>query len=330
MTRLGISVGWSARESLDRMVGLVGRAESLGVDACWVIDSQVAMRDPFVLLAVLARGTRRIAVGPGVTNLVTRHETVVATTLATLAEIAPGRVLAGVGVGDSAVYGIGLHPQRLAEFEVGLKRLRSLLRGDKVTMADRSVGIAAANTPPPPLFVAASQPKMLALAGQVADGVIVMGPANVDVYRSQIEQIRRSASAAGRNPDDVVVDLWVTMAVGDDGVDSVRSWASAQARWLDRWKRLPASLTPFRGDLARAAADYDFAAHLAVGADHAYAVSDELAAQLAVAGPLDHCRQRLAEVIALGPDRVTVPLLSGGRERRLDDLMSVWEGVADR
>jgi 5,10-methylenetetrahydromethanopterin reductase len=252
---------------------------------------------------------------------------VVAASLATLGIIAPGRILAGVGVGDSAVYGIGLQPQRLAEFEVGLERLKALLRGDEVTMGDRTVGIAAANVPPAPLFVAASQPKMLALAGKIADGAIVMGPANLDVFRSQIDQIRRSATAARRDPRDVVVDLWVTMAVGNDGVDAVRSWASAQARWLDRWERLPPSLRRFRGELTRAAAEYDFGEHLSVGAGHAFAVSDELVAELAIAGPLDHCRDRLAEIVALGPDRVTVSLLSGGRERRLTDLMSVWEGV---
>ena len=125
VTELGISLGWSSREDIDRVVALVREAERVGVDACWVIDSQVAMRDAFVLLTILARETERIRVGPGVTNLLTRHETVVATALATLGTLAPGRVMAGVGAGDSAVFPIGLKPHRLSELRVAVQRLRA-------------------------------------------------------------------------------------------------------------------------------------------------------------------------------------------------------------
>ncbi len=53
-----------------------------------------------------------------------------------------------------------------------------------------------------------------------------------------------------------------------------------------------------------------------------------LAAELAIAGPEEHCRKRLGELVALGADRITVSLMSGGREQRLDDLVSVWDGIA--
>jgi hypothetical protein len=75
----------------------------------------------------------------------------------------------------------------------------------------------------------------------------------------------------------------------------------------------------------RAAADsYDFSRHLSVSADHAKVVSDELTVALAVAGDIEQCAGRLKEVAAVGADRITVSLLSGGRERRLDELMRVW------
>jgi len=327
VTELGISVGWSPREEIDRVVSLIQVAEVRGVDACWVIDSQLAMRDAFTLLAVLARETTRIQLGPGVTNMLTRHETVLAAALATLEHLAPGRILAGIGAGDSAVFPIGLQPQRISDLRTGSRRLRALISGSKVKLGQSQIRVAAGGTPAPPLYIAASQPRMLALAGEVADGVIVMGPANPDSFRIQMETVRNAAEAAGRDRESVRIDLWVTMAVGDSGVDSVRSWASAQARWLSGWESLPASLARFESEFARAAAQYDFADHLSVTAGHAVGISDELALELAVAGPVAKCQERLSEIIETGPDRVTVSLMSGGRERRLDDLLSVWKGV---
>lgn len=328
MTELGISIGWSAKEDIDRIVSLVQEAESGGVDVCWVIDSQVAMRDGYTLLAVLARETDRIGLGPGVTNLLTRHVTVVATTLASLEHLAPGRILAGIGAGDSAVFPIGMQPQGISELRAGAARLKGLLSGAEVDLEQTRVRLAAGASPAPPIYLAASQPKMLSLAGEVADGVIVMGPANPDAIRSQIDQVRQAAAQAGRGPGEVAIDLWVTLAVGDSSVDAVRSWASAQARWLDRWESLPPSLARFKPEFERAAAGYDFADHLSVSAGHAVGISDELALELAVAGTVEHCRERLSEIAAVGADRVTVSLMSGGRERRLEDLLSVWEGVA--
>ena len=140
--------------------------------------------------------------------------------------------------------------------------------------------------PPPPIFLAASQPRMLALAGAIADGVIVMGPSHPDVYRAQREIVRDAAEAAGRDPDKVFIDLWVTMAVGVDAVDAVRSWASAQARWLQRWETLPPAFLPFEDEIRRSAEAYDFSDHLSVSASHAVTVSDAFALELAVAGSL--------------------------------------------
>jgi hypothetical protein len=79
--------------------------------------------------------------------------------------------------------------------------------------------------------------------------------------------------------------------------------------------------------MQRAAETYDFERHLSVSAEHATVVSNELAAALAVAGDVEECASRIKQIIDVGADRVTVSLLSGGRERRLQDLLAVWEGA---
>lgn len=330
MTGLGISLGWSHRESADRVLDLVGEAESSGVEACWVIDSQIAMRDGFALLALLSRSTERMFVGPGVTNLLTRHPTVVANSLITLQELSGGRALAGIGAGDSAVYPIGLTPQRVADLGEGLTSLRSLMSGEAITHRGDEIRLVGAVDPAPPVFLAASQPRMLRLAGAVADGVIIMGPSHPEIVRLQLSQVDRGARDAGRDPAAVFRDVWVTMAVDGEerGVDAIRSWASAQARWLTKWQHLPDDLTAFTHEMQMAAEAYDFGNHLSTSANHAAVVSDEFAEVLAVAGSLDACAARISAIAAVGADRITISLLSGGRERRLHDLLGVWARAA--
>ncbi len=329
MSQIGVSLGLSPREPIGRLVGLAREAEDAGIGHMWVVDSQMAMKDATVALAILARETERLQIGPGVTNLITRHETVVANSMATLADIAPGRVLVGVGAGDSAVFPIGRKPMSIDESRKGLDRLRALLRGDAVPGPAGDLHLSF--TPPevPPVFFAASQPRMLRLAGEVADGVIIMGPSDPDTVRMQLSQVDAGAREAGRDPAEVIRDLWVTLSVGDgaEPVNDVKSWASAQARWLTTWKQVPESLEHFRHEMDEAARTYDFGDHLSLAAGHASTISDEFARVLAVAGPAEECVERLGGLLDAGPDRLTVTLLSGGRERRLSQIAEVWKGL---
>lgn len=330
MTQLGISLGLSPRESLDRLVGLVARAEELGVDACWVIDSQMAMKDAYVVLSVLARETAAIQLGPGVTQTVTRHETVVANAMSTLASMAPGRINLGWGVGDSSVLPLGRKPMKIAEAEQALPRLRALLRGEAVEGPVGDYRLSFAAEPSPPIYVSATQPRMLALAGAHADGVIIMGPSHPDMVRMQIEQIDDAAIQAGRDPKTVLKDLWVTMSVGDGDkpLEDVKSWGSAQARLLARATTLPESMQRYRDEMVHAAETYEFGQHLSLSAGHASSISDEFAKVLAVAGTYHECFVRLRELRGLGLDRITITLLSGGREQRLETIGRLWRDLA--
>lgn len=323
---LGISVGLSPREDVDRLVRILRQAEDEGVSTAWVIDSQLAMKDAYLVLAVLARETSSICLGPGVTNLVTRHMTVVANAMATLASFAPNRAVIGLGAGDSAVFPIGAKPSTVKNCRHGIEQLKALLRGDAVFGPSGEIRLSFAPPTDPPIYLAASQPRMLEQAACVADGVIVMGPADVDIVRMQFEHVDRGLRAARRSPDAFVRDLWVTMAVGelDAATADVRSWASAQARWLTTWRHVPSMLGEFRDEMETARRNYKFGAHLARTAAHAGDISDHLARALAIAGPPADCVRRLRSLAELRPDRITVTLLSGGREQRLREVADVF------
>lgn len=325
MTEIGLSLGVSPREELRRFLTLADQAESAGVDVVWVIDSQLAMKDAYVAMSIGLWETERLAFGTGVTNLQTRHLSVIANAFATMASLAPGRVVLGLGAGDSAVFPLGRRPSRVAELEAGIVALRRLLRGEVVDWEGAQLELSFTPEHPPPVYISASQPRMLELAGRVADGVIIMGAADRELISGQLAHVARGAAGAGRDPAEVATDVWVTVSVDDhrrSAVDDVRSWASAKARWMAGWKDLPSSLEAYRLEMEAAARAYDFRSHLSVKAHHAQEVSDDLATALAVAGDPEECARRLRDIAALEPHRLTVTLLSGGRERRLQTLMT--------
>ncbi|HUP34343.1 MAG TPA: LLM class flavin-dependent oxidoreductase [Candidatus Limnocylindria bacterium] len=188
--------------SVDAFAADVRRAEQLGWDAALQPDSQLRRRDTYVLLSAAARATERITLGPLLANPVNRHPTVTASSIATIDELAPGRVLLGWGVGDTAVRLAGLRPARVAELEAGTRLMRALLAGEAV-----EVGAARpARLPhhrPVPVWIAAGGPRTLRMAGGVADGVFIRvgtHPANI---ATAVHAIRVGAAEAGRDPASV-------------------------------------------------------------------------------------------------------------------------------
>ena len=188
--------------SVDLFAADVRRAETLGWDAALQPDSQLRRRDTYVLLAAAARVTERVVLGPLLANPVNRHPTVTASSIATIDELAPGRVLLGWGVGDTAVRLAGLKPARVAELEASTRLMRALLDGQGV-----EVGAAQpARLPhsrPVPIWIAAGGPRTLRMAGGIADGVFIrVGTHAANIARS-VELIRAGAAAAGRDPASV-------------------------------------------------------------------------------------------------------------------------------
>jgi 5,10-methylenetetrahydromethanopterin reductase len=104
----------------------VKRAELLGWDAAFQPDSQLRRRDTYVLLAAAAQATERIALAPFIANPVTRQPSVTASSIATVDELAPGRVILALGIGDTAVRLSGLRPARVAELESATLTIKAL------------------------------------------------------------------------------------------------------------------------------------------------------------------------------------------------------------
>lgn len=322
MPQFGLSFGISAREPLLRIGDVARTAEDNGFNAAWVIDSQVAMKDVHVALTVAAMATKKLQLGTGVTNPLTRHITVTANAIAGVDEVSGGRALLGLGSGDSAVFPLGWKPSPIDDMRVFLKETRQLLHGEEITLQDRKIKLAGV-TRPVPIFVAASQPRMLSLAGEQADGVILLGAADVALTQWQLERIHQGARDAGRDPSKIFIDLWLGISMSKDrsqALEDVKAFATSQARWFSRWKELPPPLKPFADEFARAFSAYKFSDHLSRHAEHAHSVSDEFADYVALAGPAESCLARINELQSIKVDRITFTLLSGQRLERIKQL----------
>ena len=177
----------------------ISRAENVGWDAAFLPDSQLRRRDTYVLLYVAALATEKIVIGPLLTNPVTRHTSVTASSIATIAELAPNRTILGSGIGDTAVRLAGLKPATVRELESSVHLMRSLLAGEAVDVGS----VRPARLPFPqdvPVWVAAGGPKTLEMAGSCADGVFIRVGTSVENIRIAVEKIRNGATKVGHDP----------------------------------------------------------------------------------------------------------------------------------
>jgi 5,10-methylenetetrahydromethanopterin reductase len=189
-------------------------------------------------------------------------------------------------------------------------------------VGEREVRLATARRQIP-IYLAAAQPGMLRLAGETADGVILMGAAEPEFCEWQLGFIREGLEKSGRERSALTIDLQVTMSVEDDpdrALADVRAWATSQAATFVDWKQMPPSYERFRPEFEKASRSYHLVEHLSLHAEHKESVSDEFTRMVAIAGDEPHCLARLRELGELDVDRITFALLSGGRERRLEDM----------
>ncbi|MGW3646019.1 LLM class flavin-dependent oxidoreductase [Streptomyces sp. NPDC000878] len=200
----------------DRVLETVRRAEESGFADVWFPDSQLLWRDVFTTLTAAALGTERIGLGTAVTNLATRHPAVVASAARSVAELAPGRFTLGLGVGNSSVGPVGLRQTTSAAMREGLRMLRALLDGEEWDFEGRARSRLRDPRPEVPLHLAASGPKNLRLAGEIADGVILLSGISPRTLASATARVREGAEAAGRDADALPLTVSAFCAVTDD------------------------------------------------------------------------------------------------------------------
>src|SRR5262245_46672917 len=163
------------------LMTLLRSIEAAGFDGAGILDSQMLCRDTFVILGQAATHTSRMALFPAVTNPLTRHASVLAGAIQTVEELAPGRVKFVIGTGYTSASTIGRTPATLAEMRACITTVKALLAGETVDWGRSRGRLGFAQGRTVPVLMAASGPKAIELAGEIADGVLVLVGFNQDI-----------------------------------------------------------------------------------------------------------------------------------------------------
>ncbi|MGH7311764.1 MAG: LLM class flavin-dependent oxidoreductase [Candidatus Rokuibacteriota bacterium] len=297
---------------LPRLMSLIQDIEAAGFDGVGILDSQLLSRDTFVTLGQAAVHTSRLTLFPAVTNPFTRHASVLAGAIQTVEELAPGRVKLVVGTGYTSASTIGRRPATLGEMRACFRTVRTLLAGETVDFDGTPGRLGYASGRGIPLLMAASGPKAIEVAGEIADGVILLVGFNRGIVDTALEHLQRGARRAGRRLEDLEI-IWAVRTATATTTEEARRLARPTAvhwgilRWGGYWLepaalRLPKLEVPdavrkIYPDLSHA---HDWEAAIAATSFVPDEVVGQLCDALGLIGRPADCAERIIEMTKLG------------------------------
>jgi 5,10-methylenetetrahydromethanopterin reductase len=297
-------VGILASQPLPVLVRQVQLAESLGFDTAWIADTHLVCRELWVTLAACAAGTSRIRLGPGIAVPHTRHISVTASAIATLHEMAEGRVVIGVGTGGSAAETMGLSVgkvARIATLESMAVSLRRLLGRESIRLENGADARLAwlERSPAIPLYLAGSGPRMLDAAGRLGDGAIMYSGVAPWLVEAALGCVKAGARTAGRDPDDLDVAIWAPTSIAPDRAlarDHVRGRVASALRHA-----FPLAWSPEdQAVIDQVRAAYDSYRHASAASKHRLLVTDRFVDLMALAGRPEEVREQVQGIIGVG------------------------------
>ena len=310
MNRIGLC--FLDRPDLSEQLRLAKRADEQGFESVWVCETRLA-RDAISVLGAMAAVTTQVKLGPGVVNTWTRGPALMALTFATLDELAPNRMICGLGAyWDPLAWKQGIERSRLItqmrEYVDVVKRLINMeevtLEGEVVHVRDIRLDLGDGRPKTPkhvPIYIGATGMQMLELSGRIADGVLLNAMLSTDYVRTCVAQVEKGAKAAGRSLGEIDLPLLVSCALDEDG---------DKARYAGR--RLATMYVGQQPHIAKASGIDEDLVHRVNeamggwppregGIDAAMKLIDEdLALRLTASGTPDECRARLREYEAAG------------------------------
>lgn len=337
MNRIGFL--FSDRPHITDYVRIGKLAEELGYYSIWVSEPRLA-RDAVTGLAVLAANTERVILGPSVTNIWTRGPALTAVTWATLNELAPGRVVVGVGaywdpLASNQGYTITKPLTAMREYVDVVRRMFRLetvtLEGEVIKV--RNLNLDAANaaqmhygddqyadTSNIPIYLGPSGDKMLELTGEIADGALLNAPFSVEYVRHAVERIRVGAERAGRDLSEIDMPKLIYVAI-DRGEESWMAVKRKVARYLGAQPHVRKASGLSEEELAVIGEAMGSWPPKPGGLEVATElVPDELARSLVAFGSVDEVRERIREFVDAG---ASYPILIS-EEEDVEEIMRTF------
>jgi probable F420-dependent oxidoreductase len=323
-----------------RLIEVMQEAERQGFEYGWTYDSHILWQESYATLPLVAAATKTLALGHCVTNPGIRDPTITASWYATMQDLSNGRMVLGIGRGDSSRRVVGLKPVKVAEFEAALRMMKELMNGRKVAWNGKDLQLewVREELPDVPMYVAGYGPRALGVAGRVGDGVIIQ-LADPQIIRWIMDTARKAAEEEGRDPDALRCIVCAPSHISADLAD-----AREQVRWfpamvsnhvmdlIERYgadsDEIPAALT----DYVKARKFYDYKEHSRVGAKHGEFVTDEICDRFCVLGTAEQATEKLHELESIGVDQFNIYLMTHGRQETMDsygrEIIPQFSGVA--
>ncbi|HZQ91408.1 MAG TPA: TIGR03842 family LLM class F420-dependent oxidoreductase [Terriglobales bacterium] len=309
--------------SVERIAGLARQAEGAGFEYGWIFDSHVLWKECTPLMTLMATSTKRMRIGPCVTNPAVRDVTVEASVFATLNIVSGGRMELGIGRGDSSRRVLGKKPATLERMEEFINEFRALTSGKEITYDGKPTRFPWAEGASPRVWVAGYGPRALNLAGRVGDGVILQF-ADPDLIEWCCGFVKEGAQQAGRDYSKIEIMAAAPVWVSDD-----MKVARERVRWfpalvsnhvmdlISRYKpeELPPSLTSY----VRNRGGYDYQHHAEVGSANAQFVTDEVVDRFCVLGSAQKQIAKIERLAKAGATQFNIYLMCGDEEQTLDD-----------
>ena len=209
------------------MAAFAARCEDAGFDGVGIHDHPSSGRDTYLALALAAQATHRLTLFPAASSPLVRHPLVLASLAHSLDEIAPGRTYLTVGPGFISTRSIGQPRANVAFMRDAVRDLRRLLAGEEVAFGTTATRLRNRSATATPVYLLAAGPRMIELAGEVADGALLFVGLDPAAVRAARRHLAIGAQRAGRSLDGFPVMFVVTFGLGPDN--------AAGAQWVQSW-----------------------------------------------------------------------------------------------
>lgn len=306
-----IAIGFSGGPTANEIVDCVRLAENLGYESAWVAEGHGG--DQFAILSGCAAATSTIKLGTDITSVFVRTVPTIAMAAMTVDALSGGRFMLGVGSSHKVQVG----PEHGVTYAKPLTRVRETIEAVRQLVATGSLRYQGEtfqieqfdlwfepHRKHIPIYIAAVFPKMTALCGEIADGVILTR-STLETATTARQHIAAGAARAGRKPSDIEVTTLLPTAVAEtlaQARDLIRPGLALYAGFFPRYNQLVAA-HGFSGEADAIASAWKSGDREAA----IKAVSDEMIDATSIAGPPDYCRERLEAYRQSGVD---LPIIS--------------------
>ncbi|UCD44153.1 MAG: LLM class flavin-dependent oxidoreductase, partial [Candidatus Bathyarchaeota archaeon] len=309
--------------------GYAKQLEEWGYDHIWCPDERF-QRSPYAVLTLAARATEEAKLGVSVTNPYTRHPLITGVAVATVNEASGGRAILGLGAGASALFerqGIKRPSPPVTAIREALEILRPFMRGERVDYGGRTHSFLGANidfeSRPVPIYIAARGPRLLRLAGEIADGVIIGSLTSEGGLKYAMDNVRLGLERSDRGFSEFEVVLWAYTSIHEDRFEA-RGWVR---------RLVVSSMWSSRGIIGHLGLDEDYwrtlEEEMSMGfrrglpPDQVYStaavkLSPELIDAWSLAGDVENVAVRVRAARDAGVDQIAVLALGDSREDRME------------